>query len=208
MPSKFIVRNFSENTLYHIFNSGLDNKNIFIDEKDYNFFKVYLFIYTRPIEEIMEKFPDFPKRLHNKNLSKEVELVGYSFMPNHFHIILKPITKEGVSKLMKQIANAYTLYFNQKHQKSGRLFVGRYKATHVPDDLITPLLRSIHKEPTNFSSFNDYCGQESMLPCSVDIKSKILSKFSHPTKFVEYHQAVMGIATMHEKIKPYLIEDR
>ena len=106
------------------------------------------------------------------------------------------------------MSNVYTLYFNQKYQRSGPLFAGRFKATQIPNDILTSLLRSIHTEPTNFSSYNDYCCQEVLLPCSKNIKDQVLSKFPNPSKFVEYHQSQMGIAVTHEKVKPFLIENR
>ncbi|MBU1031574.1 hypothetical protein KKE03_01465, partial [Patescibacteria group bacterium] len=88
MPSRYVVRNFIENSYYHVFNRGVEKRDIFLDDKDYRFFQTYLFIYLRPLKEILEKYPDVPLRLHNKNLSEEVELLGYSLMPNHFHLLL------------------------------------------------------------------------------------------------------------------------
>lgn len=208
MPSKFIVRNFIPDSVYHIYNKSIESKNLFIDDKDYNFFKIYLFIYTRPIDEISDKLPDVPKRLYSKNLSNEIELAGYSLMPNHFHLILKENKKGGISKLMKQMSNAYTLYYNQKYKKTGPLFNGRFKAVSIPNDLFPSLLRVIHTEPTNFSSFNDYCGQEDMLHCSELIKKQVMSKFANPTKFVEYHQNQIGVTISLDKLKNVLIEIR
>ncbi|MFH1536184.1 MAG: transposase [Patescibacteria group bacterium] len=206
MPSKFIVRNFTENSYYHIYNKGFDKKEIFLDEKDYNFFKVYLFIYTRPLKEVVEKFPDVPKRLHAKNLAKKVELLGYSLMPDHFHLLLKQQSKNSISKLMKQLINAYTLYFNQKHQRSGSLMAGRYRAVNVPFKLLTPLLRLIQNEPTNHNSLNYYLGQQTDLPCSQKTKDEILTQFPNLTKFLEYHRSQMNIARMADKVEPFIIE--
>lgn len=131
MPSKYVVRNFSENSYYHVFNRGVEKRNIFLDEKDYRFFETYLSIYLNPLKRVLEKYPDLPLRLHNKNLSKEVKLMAYCLMPNHFHLLLKQKTKDGISKLLKQITNAYTLYFNQKNKRVGGLMQGRFKAAQI-----------------------------------------------------------------------------
>jgi len=137
MPSKYIIRNFSENSNYHVFNRGVNKQDVFLDEKDYFFFETYLSIYLLPFREVLKKYPDVPQRLYNKNLSKEVELLEYCLMPSHFHLILRQKTKNGISKLMKQMINAYTLYFNQKHQRNGGLMQGRFKAVQITDDLIS-----------------------------------------------------------------------
>lgn len=133
MPSKYVVRNFAEDSYYHIYNRGGQNWDIFLDEKDYRFFETYLFIYLAPLKKVLEKHPDLPLRLHNKNLSEEVKLMAYCLMPNHFHLLLKQKTKNGISKLLKQITNAYTLYFNQKNTRVGGLMQGRFKAVQVKD---------------------------------------------------------------------------
>ena len=147
MPSKYVVRNFTENSSYHIFNRGVDNRDIFLDEKDYRFFETYLFIYLKPIKQVLEKYPDVPSRLHSKNLSKEVDLLGYCLMPSHFHLLLKQKTKNGISKLMKQIINAYTLFFNQKNKRSGSLIQGRFKAMQIHED-------SLHNLELEFKKFH------------------------------------------------------
>jgi len=134
MPSKYVVRSFSENSNYHIFNRGINKQDIFLDEKDYYFFETYLSIYLYPLPEVLKKYPDVPSRLHSKNLSSDVELLEYCLMPNHFHLFLKQKTKNGISKLMKQMTNAYTLFFNQKNKRTGSLMQGRYKAVQITND--------------------------------------------------------------------------
>ena len=118
MPSKYVVRNFTEDSYYHVFNRGVEKRDIFLDDEDYTTLQSYLFKYLQPIEKVAEKYPDTPTRLYGKNLSEEVELVAYCLMPNHFHLLLKQNTKDGISKLLKQLTNAYTLYFNQKNSKT------------------------------------------------------------------------------------------
>lgn len=152
MPSKYVVRNFSENSNYHIFNRGINKQDIFLDEKDYYFFETYLSIYLLPIRQVLKKYPDVPLRLHSKNLSSDVELLEYCLMPNHFHLTLKQKTKDGMSKLMKQMINAYTLFFNQKNKRTGSLMQGRFKAVQITDGhLLNPELefKKFHNDQEN-----------------------------------------------------------
>src|SRR3989304_4322705 len=134
MPSKYVVRNFAEDSCYHVFNRGVEKRNIFLDEEDYTTLQSYLFKYLQPIEKVAERYPDTPVRLYGKNLSEEVELVAYCLMPNHFHLLLRQNTKDGISKLLKQLTNAYTLYFNQKNDRVGGLMQGRFRAAGVNNE--------------------------------------------------------------------------
>jgi putative transposase len=55
-------------------------------------------------------------------------------MPNHFHFILKQIKEHGVPNFMRKMGTGYTNYFNQRYERSGALFQGRYKAILVNKD--------------------------------------------------------------------------
>lgn len=215
MPSKYVVRNFTEDAYYHVFNRGVEKRDIFLEEKDYRFFQTYLFIYLHPLKKVLEKHPDLPLRLYNKNLSQEVELLGYCLMPNHFHLLLKQKTKHGISKLMKQLTNAYTLFFNQKNKRVGGLMQGRFKAAQIMDDnLFVHILRYIHLNPVasnltqdlgnyKWSSYPDYLGKETDLPCS---KDEILSYFPSIDAFEKFHEDQVGYSKDLHRIKHLSIE--
>lgn len=128
MPSRFIVRDFRNNFYYHVLNKGIDNKNIFLDKQDYRVFLFYLFIYTSSLEKVKGQYKDLPTRFKNKNLHGEIELLANFLMPNHFHLIFLQKSKNALSRLMKQLSNGYTTYFNQKYKHRGGIFLGRYKA--------------------------------------------------------------------------------
>jgi hypothetical protein len=54
----------------------------------------------------------------------------------------------NLSQIMQHINGAYTTYFNVKHQRSGHLFQGRYKAILVDvDEHAKELSRYIHLNP-------------------------------------------------------------
>ena len=225
MPSKYVVRNFAEDSYYHVFNRGVEKRNIFLEESDYLNFIYYLFAYLQPIEKVVEKYPDTPTRLYGKNLSEEVELVAYCLMPNHFHLLLKQNTKDGVSKLLKQLTNAYTLYFNQKNDRVGGLMQGRFRAVGIDNEsLFIHLVRYIHLNPVvspahrslgegggitqdlnsyRWSSYGDYLGQSAELPSS---KSKILSYFPSVGAFKGFHEDQIDYAKDLEKIKHLAID--
>jgi len=63
-----------------------------------------------------------------------VDILAYALMPNHYHLLLRQRTEKGISLFMQKLAGGYTGYFNTKHERSGVLFQGKFKAKHVDED--------------------------------------------------------------------------
>lgn len=77
-----------------------------------------------------------------------VEIVAYCLMPNHFHLLIHEREEGGTSKFMQKVTTGYTMYFNKCHERSGSLFQGKFKATHVADDgYLRYLISYIHLNP-------------------------------------------------------------
>ncbi len=149
MPSKYVVRNFKENAYYHIYNSGVENRAVFRDSSDYEMFLQYLLIYTAPKTLVSSRYPHVAPRLLAKNLSEHIIVVAYCLMPNHFHLLFRQKTKGMLSKLMKQVINAYTTYFNTKYKRAGALLRGRYKSVLIESDyLLLQMIRFVHLNPS------------------------------------------------------------
>lgn len=176
MPSKYVVRSFVKGGYYHIFNRGVEKRTIFEDPSDYNLFLYYLYIYVTPLEKILRRYHNLPLRLFNKNLFKDVELVAYCLMPNHFHLIIHQKGENGIPQLMKQLINAYTQYFNEKYKRSGSLFEGRYKTVSITsDELLMHISRYIHLNPVvagltqepeyEWSSYKEYIDESPFKVC-------------------------------------------
>ncbi len=148
MPSKYVIRSFIENTYYHVFNRGIEKRKIFEDGQDYRIFIYYLFVYLSPLDKVLKAYPKLRTHLKNKNLNKELELVAYCLMPNHFHFLIKQKSKDAISRFMKQLANAYTVYFNNKSKRVGALMQGRFKAALIDsNEILIHISRYIHLNP-------------------------------------------------------------
>lgn len=89
----------------------------------------------------------FIKLLRENSPIMEYEIYGYVFMDNHYHIIIQT-NREKLQKIMHQINNKYSKYFNRKYKRVGHVFQGRYKAALIQDErYILNLLRYIHRNP-------------------------------------------------------------
>ena len=120
---------------YHIYNRGNSKQKIFNSDSDYARFIRLLFLANgttyldlRVIEESKTEPFNFAKG------SPQVAIGAYCLMPNHFHILLTPLVEDGVSKFMRKLATAHSMYFNTKYHRTGSLFEGRFKSEHVGED--------------------------------------------------------------------------
>lgn len=135
MPRINAARPYIENTYYHVYNRGVDKAEIFLDDRDYYYFiRLLNFYLTSSKFESETLFRKRTWRSIENDLSKEVKLISYCLMPNHFHLLLKQIPDDGLTKLMKRLSASYALYFNLKYQRVGHLFESSCKARAIIDD--------------------------------------------------------------------------
>jgi putative transposase len=63
-----------------------------------------------------------------------VDIIAYTLMPNHFHLILKETHEGGISRFMWKLGQSMTNYFNEKYEEQGSLFQGAYRSRTVHSD--------------------------------------------------------------------------
>lgn len=142
---KFVVNEF-----YHLYSRGVEKRPIFLDSADHDRFIKLLFhcngtesVNIRAIRKGLT-FVDFLDE-RGENL---VDIGAYCLMPNHFHLLLKQRQDLGVSKFMQKVLTAYTMYFNTRYERSGRLFSSSFKSKHANEDrYLKYLFAYIHLNP-------------------------------------------------------------
>jgi putative transposase len=175
---------FLENETYHIYNRGVEKRKIFLDDKDY-------FRFIHDLFEFNDENPAFNVGYYFnsgqlKNIRKPrkllVEILIFTLMPNHFHLLLRQERGNGIVKFMQKLGTGYTMHFNQKYERVGSLFQGRFKAKlinknsyffHIPHYIHLNPLELIYGGSTSidwrkamkflenyrWSSFLDYIGK-------------------------------------------------
>ena len=125
-----------EGEIYHIYNRGVDKRDIFLEDQEYSRF-------LRAIAEFnstLSAESRYYKTKHLVNLQEIgspadsiplVEILAFTLLSNHYHFLLRQIAPNGISEFMKKLGIGYTLYFNTKHKRSGSLFQGKFKSVHV-----------------------------------------------------------------------------
>ncbi len=212
MPSPNIIKNYVDNSYYHIYNRGVEKRIIFQDDKDYKVFLSYLQFYlTEPLKGSSSKsFPS--QQLHNH--SKEIKLLAYCLMPNHFHFFIKQNDRQAINFFMRSLATRYGMYFNKRYGRVGSLFQGPYKAAYIDNEMqYLYLSKYIHRNPLAlpeysypatlaeypYSSYRNYLGiihQDWVHPQEI---TEYFSKENHHTpykEFVEDSQIVDEISTL------------
>lgn len=182
--------------ILHVLNRGVDKRKIFLDDKDYlrfihdlyefndgnwvtNNFHAINFSAGHPIDIASRYIVKRERKLL-------VDIHAFALMPNHYHLLLSSRTNNGISKFMQKLNMGYAKYFNQKNERTGALFEGRYRSVAVikenhllhlpyyihlnPLDLVAPEWRNRRMDKPDrairflenyrWSSFLDYTGKK------------------------------------------------
>lgn len=204
---------FVEGEYYHIFNRGVEKRNIFSDAQDFNRFLFSLKIFNNVNNIGSIKELSYKDRLGSlATESVLVRFVCYCVNPNHYHFILEQVEPDGIAKFMHRVSTGYTRYFNDRHKRSGSLFQGTFK--DVPIDSNEYLLHlsayvnlnwRVHKLSslaTEFvkSSWEEYCGEKNTAAiCKKDI---ILGQFKNKEAYKKFAlESLKEIMKMKDKLK-------
>lgn len=200
MPGKNVVKFYISNSIYHIYNRGVEKRKIFMDEQDYKVFLNYLKeCLSPPLDtESLKKdftlkgvtFKGIPKQI--TNYGEEITLFAFCLMPNHVHILVKQKDKDSIKKFTKSIFTRYSMYFNKRYKRLGPLFQGTYKATNVINkDYLLDLTRYIHKNPLKFTkdlvnAYSSYAHYLNHFNISWVKNKEVLDYFNEST-FIKYN---------------------
>lgn len=63
-----------------------------------------------------------------------VDILAWTLMPNHFHILLQEIREGGIALFMQRLCGSMTKQHNYKYEETGSIFQGGYAGKTVGDD--------------------------------------------------------------------------
>lgn len=191
---------FVTGSFYHIYNRGVEKRNVFMGKWDYLRFLETLDFYRK--SPVPMKLSDFRRGLIKlKKIDNQTELVKiycYCLMPNHFHLLVQQLADGGISEFLRKVADSYTRYFNTKYDRVGSLFQGRFKAKLIEtDEYLLHLSKYIHRNSFPlpmwegrvypYSSYSYYLSRAPHLFCDTDF---ILSYFSKTKPNLGYQSFV------------------
>lgn len=137
---------------YHVTLRGNGKQDIFFEEQDR--YRFYLLL-----QEGVERY-------HH-------QVHAFCLMTNHIHLVVQ-VAEIPLSRIMQNLSFRYTRWVNWRHDRSGHLFQGRYKAVLVDgDSYLLELVRYVHLNPVRarmvptpdeypWTSHGAYCGRETL----------------------------------------------
>jgi REP element-mobilizing transposase RayT len=135
---------------YHVYNRGVDKRQIFMDDGDrFRFlFGLYEFNDVAPALNFGWKITRNTEKWPERDRLQLVDILAFVLMGNHFHLLLRQARENGVSDFMKKLGVGYAKYFNVRHSRTGALFQGRFQYRPVEDDsYLFKLHEYIHLNP-------------------------------------------------------------
>ena len=193
--------NFVEGECYHVFNRGVDRRSIFESQDDLEYFfqrLIDLNIVVTDLKFNSKRYRKTGKVVIDKKYKNLVSIISYCLLPNHFHLVLKQESEDGISKFMQKLGTSYTMYFNQKYKRSGSLFQGKFKANIIDGEFGLPVLsvyvnlNYIHhrinpKSSLVKSSIFEYTGEESRdLICNKDEVRGVIAEIGTVIEYKEF----------------------
>ena len=127
----------SESGLYHVFARGVGRCIIFEDDSDRQLFLSYL------------------KRFLTRS---DLKIIAWCLMDNHYHLVLQG-SMERISEGMKRLNSSYALAFNERHDRNGHLFQGRFRSEVIDsEEYLLTAVRYVHQNPVRagFCATCDY----------------------------------------------------
>ncbi|OGI57596.1 hypothetical protein A2640_03160 [Candidatus Nomurabacteria bacterium RIFCSPHIGHO2_01_FULL_36_23] len=218
--------------IYHICNRGIRKEKIFDRDSDYFRFVLNLYRLNNKGESLrMNQHRKFINSFPEQD--KIVEILKWTLLPNHYHLLLYEKVDGGVLEFVKRLGNSFTKYINIKRETSGYLFQNSARIIQIKNNrhfLYIPfyidlnLLDLIYskdehkkmniKKSLNFfknykwSSFRDYFGDQTS-PFSKIINKDLFYEF-FDTNQEDYHEELCEFLKGEEykTLKNELIKDK
>lgn len=151
MPIRNTIKQYDAPAFYHVYNRGAGNLQIFLDDQDRGKF---LSLFARHLDPSPD---ETIKKTNGTEYDRyDIELVAYCLMGNHFHLLVfQESDPQAITKLMRSVATAYTMYFNRKYKRHGHLFQSVFKASRITDEsYLLHITRYIHMNPRNYLRYS------------------------------------------------------
>lgn len=184
---------------YHVIARGNGKANIYSDAED------------------RAKFIElFSKSLNRYN----IKCYSFCLMSNHYHLLLET-PDANLSDGMHQLNAEYAQYYNRRHDRSGHLFQGRYKAIVVQRDpyllelcryiVLNPVRAGLVEDPIQYkwSSYRTTIGATDRISDLLEVDWVLdrfaSNKFSARREYTKFVMQGVDSKTIEDSVKADLI---
>ncbi len=203
MPQKNSIKQFVPESYYHIYARGSSKQPVFLDATDYKYFTGLFDRYLSGTTALSKSGDPYP------NYRKNIELLAYCLMRNHFHLLIYQIDVDATTKFMRSLMTSYSRYFNLKYKRSGAVFESRYKGKRIDQQTyLVHISRYIHLNPRYWEKYT-----HSSLKFYVDktppawlTEGRITALFDGPGDYMKFIRDYEGQKQMWDEIKHELAD--
>ena len=128
------------NEIYHLYNRTIGKEDILTSKilldkilelvNYYRFRQRLSFSIFKRLEETLQQ--NYLKSIINN--SPLIEMYVYSFMPNHYHFLVKQLQDKGISTFLSNIQNSFAKNYNLINDRNGSLFQHNFKAKRITNN--------------------------------------------------------------------------
>ena len=209
--------------IYHLFNRSV-GKEVTFASKNYldkilqitNYYRypqdLSFSIFNRKTPTFQQ---DYLKRIYRK--FPLIDIYVFSFMSNHYHLLVKQLQDNGISLFLSNIQNSFAKNFNLINDRHGSLFDHNFKAKRiVNNEEFIHVSRYIHINhvPAGIIEFDQLLTYEwTSLPCYLDEKMNkfvntkpILDYFKTSEKYLKFLKNNVNYQKKLDKIEKLLLD--
>ncbi len=117
---------------YHVLNRGNAGSEVFREARDY---------------------AEFVELLQQGTDARNVRLLAYCLLPDHFHLVLWPRKDGDLSRWMQWLSTSHVRRYHRQYQTSGHIWEGRFRAFPIQhDEHLLMVLRYVEQNPIRLKS--------------------------------------------------------
>lgn len=142
--------------LYHVFNRSTGSDVLFPTPGCYGrFFDLISYYRHEKTPQRYSQYCKLPDHIRDevsRRLEKSddlrVDILVFTLMPDHYHLILRQKIDNGISDFIRIIQNSYAKYLNTKSDRHGAVFQAMFKFIRIDtESYLMELSRYIHRNP-------------------------------------------------------------
>ncbi len=119
---------FENKSFHHIYNKSIYGYTIFSCKEEYQRMLGLMEYYRydghiRPFSYVIKRTAITPP---GGVMVPLVNIIAFCLMPTHVHFILQQLENKGIETFMRRTLNAYSNYFNLRHNRRGPLWQNRF----------------------------------------------------------------------------------
>lgn len=152
-----MINDYLQGEFYHVFNRSIARFNIFGNKDNSQRFVEVLDYYNINDDiEFKAKYSVAKEKqqyIYNNLIipkdNSNLKFISYCIIPDHYHLLIKILKDNKLSKYINDIENSYTRYFNIRFNRKGPLWESSFKAVRVENnEQLLHVSRYLHLNPT------------------------------------------------------------